>query len=236
MSSVPDASLKELIIHHLQLEHGPFWPPSHPLSPPSRMVAHMYPPFSPLGHRLLSIPPGSKSDPSTEATQIVGKILGSSDRNVSTALARLETIHAAESLHAALAKSNRLPVEVVYLLDGVVEKIEKRFFEEEEDPGQRMRVALALHAIRLVGTESYSEGMEWEELTRRLLEEDEVCGHGFGDIVRGDDGLEEVLGAARGLLAAGDSDNQRVTCFHQNFHVYLTERYSEFLASDGCRG
>jgi hypothetical protein len=117
-----------------------------------------------------------------------------------------------------------------------VEKIEKRFFEEEEGPGQRMRVALALHAILLVGTESYSEGMEWEELARRLLEEDEVCGHGFGDIVRGDDSLEEVLGAARGLLAAGDSDNQRVTCFHQNFHVYLTERYSEFLASDGCRG
>jgi hypothetical protein len=197
----------------------------------------MYPPFSALGHRLRSLLPGSDDDlPSIEATQIVHKILNSSERNVSIALARLETIHAAESLHAALALSNRLPAEVVHLLDGVVERIEKQFFDDDEkDPEQRTRAALALHALRLVGTRGYTEGLQFEELERRLLEEDEVCGHGFGGIVVGDDGLEEVLGATRGLLAADDSDKQRVTCFHQNFWVYLTERYSEFLTSGGCR-
>jgi hypothetical protein len=172
--------------------------------------------------------------PSVEATQIVHKILNSSERNVSIALARLETIHAAESLHAALALPNRLPAEVVHLLDGVVERIEKRFFDDEKDPEQRTRAALALHALRLVGTESYS-GLKFEELARRLLEEDEVCGHGFGGIVVGEDRLEEVLGATRGLLVADDFVEQRVTCFHQNFWVYLTERYSEFLTSGGCR-
>ncbi|KAK4223131.1 hypothetical protein QBC38DRAFT_503395 [Podospora fimiseda] len=251
LATVPPDDLASFIVHHLQLEHGHFWDmpldPSpfdpHDLAAPKRI----YPPLSPLGKRLLSSIPDQPSD---DANDLVSKVKELSGHNITDALHRLELVHQAESLDDIKHARDRLPSNIVDMFTGIFERqIQSRL---EGDFGQevKMRAALALHTIRIVGncqgTECNDDDEEEEDevcddgvlafklLKKRLMQEDKKCGHGFTEILEGKYGLDELLGAAGGLLVINTDMNQRVSFFSPSFYQYVKERYNEFLAGKEC--
>ncbi|KAK3988909.1 hypothetical protein QBC44DRAFT_397145 [Cladorrhinum sp. PSN332] len=266
MATAPPPYLDSFIIHHLQLEHGHFWDipldPSpfdtHDLGAPKRM----YPPLSPLGKRLVSTVPDQAS---SDAYDLVGRIANLCDGNITDALCRLELVHQAESLDAVKHARDRLPSNIVDMFNEIFcGQVQTRLEGDEHSQEVRVRAALAVHAIRIVGTcetagddddhdddfgmsdeEDEEEGDDEEKeekkdplafrwLKKRLIKEDQECGHGFTQILEGKYGLDELLGAAGGLLVINTDEKQRVGCFSQSFHQYVKERYNEFLAGGEC--
>ncbi|KAK4159883.1 hypothetical protein QBC43DRAFT_293501 [Cladorrhinum sp. PSN259] len=236
MSGAPRDAMSTFVVHHLQLEHGHFWDipldpcpwDAHDLGAPKRA----YPPLSPLGKRLVSTVP---DEVSSDAETIVGRIIDASSNNISTALLRLELVHQAQSLDDILYTRDRLPANIVDFFHGLVAKYVQEKLGEEFPLGIRVRAALAVHAIRTVGEQDMISGILWEDLKDILTEKDDECGHGFTEILEQEFGMQELLGAAGGLLTVKTtSAGCMIKCFHFSFHKYVDDRYDEFLAGGEC--
>ncbi|KAK4171921.1 hypothetical protein QBC36DRAFT_304897 [Triangularia setosa] len=231
INNAPEPSMKALILHNLQLEHGQFWP----LEPPMMSEKEEYPPVSCLGRRLLSS--NTPGEPSREASDLVDRLVQLSNGNPSIALCILEIVHQAESLDAVMDKKDRLPKTVVEMFDRLVgSQIQARVVDKELPREMRTRAALALHAIQIVGqAEDSFFGVDFETLREMLLEDSGRCArYGYEELLEGDEAVDEVMGAAGGLLAVRSGDgNYDVTCFHPDFYKYVNERYNEFLTGGG---
>ncbi|KAK4198681.1 hypothetical protein QBC40DRAFT_229527 [Triangularia verruculosa] len=218
-----DESAHELfVLHHLQLEHGRFWP--------GRLDEEEYPPLSPFGKRLLS-----KDGKAVQAKQLLHRILSLANGNISIALERIRFISDhAETSNTALALHDRLPPGVVAMFQALLLPIQRQAIHcPEEDV--RKRAALGLHAIRFVG-KSVTGKLKLESLRRKLIREDEGgCKHGFVKLLDVEPrALDMILIASAGLLGFEILEGiSSVMVFTQNFHMFVKQDYNKEMAR-GC--
>jgi len=236
-----------LIDHHLQSEHGQFLCSSTSTEAPPPLNSHKptYPPLSSIGNQLLPAIPASR------LASYLRSIISKSEGNVLNALCRIEAFHylGETGIESALGLegSDRLPSHLVAVFDELVARhVEVPLTSPNSSSETRMRAAMALHAIRIVGTKE-DRSTRFSNLKKDLLKADKVCGHGFGEVLgrleeQGlgeEDVLGYVIGTTGGLLTAGrafakSGRDPTVNTFHTDFWLYVKEEYNSFLAERRC--
>ncbi|KAK4182919.1 hypothetical protein QBC35DRAFT_135784 [Podospora australis] len=228
-------AFKSFIIHRLQLEHGAFWPHSHPQFPLADQDT--YPPLSSVGRRLAPLS-SAPDEVSPLAYNLIEKLSDTSFGNIAIALARIEMVLSTENLDEVLTTSDRLPPMIVSMFDGLVSSIVKERLASE-DPEARARASLALHTLHIMAKEEF-DGLEFDKVQTRLLEQQKqqvCCGpHRFLREVDREDLVDELLWASGGLLVSRlERDGTIiVSCADQNFFMYLSENYNELLSRGVC--
>ncbi|KAK8127354.1 hypothetical protein PG984_008462 [Apiospora sp. TS-2023a] len=213
--------LSVLVRDAIQQEHGDLGldtTATEQQTPGGRLL----PPLSPLGQELAA--PANRV--AGVAERLVEETATRSDDVVAIALLRLNHLWKAKTLKEARAVPDRLPRELLHVFDAGVAEI------ASQRPGSLQRF-LGLQAIRIVGR--YVEQIEthYDELKEELRavwegnDEPELS-----DVLDSEDGLEQVLFAARGFLTSRKAGGTVwVKCYQVDFHLYVAENYSDILSS-----
>ncbi|KAK7926949.1 tol protein [Apiospora marii] len=209
--------LSVLVRDAIQREHGDLGLDSpaqtSPGSPPC------LPPLSHLGQELAT--PANKT--AGVAEQLVEETASRSDDVVAVALLRLNHLWKAKTLKEARAVPDRLPRELLNVFDAGIAYVAAQTCDTQR--------FLGLQSIRIVG--KFVEQIEtpYEELKAGLREMWQGDESKLSDVLDSEDGLEQVLFAARGFLTSRKIwGGIWVKCYQVDFHLYVAENYSEVLS------
>lgn len=187
----PEEAMREYIAWDLEREHGDLGLGSSARKPP----------LSPLG-QVLNSKTASKS-----VQKYMEEIIDAAGGNIGMAKARLDLVHAMESLDDLEARRDQLPANIVTMFDSGLKRI-------LDQPNVHKEVALKALAAA-------ARDVRGEEVTviREILKK--------LDIRSGEDILEVV----RGFLTSTptDTENLRLAAFHSSFFRYIAERYHEAI-------
>ncbi|KAK8080774.1 hypothetical protein PG997_008592 [Apiospora hydei] len=213
---LPDG-LSVLVREAIQREHGDLGlddPAQKKPESPSRL-----PPLSHLGQELMT--PANRM--AQVAERLVEDTASRSEDHVAIALLRLNHLWRAKTLKEARAVPDRLPRELLNVFDAGVADIAAQ--------ACGIQRFLSLQSIRIVGRLIEQIEMPYEELKAELREAWKGDESELNGILESEDGLEQILFAARGFLASRKIWNCIwVKCYLVDFHLYVAENYSEILS------
>ena len=165
-----------------------------------------------------------KSARDTEAQELVDRIAGRAEENITLALARLELVYDLNTIEATKTVGDRLPSSITTLFNAGIQAIESQS-SDERDLGLK-----AIAAVAHAGSHGMS-GLKFADLDRWLREAASLTSQVDVHYVA-HRSLEEVLRATKGYLVATvppEETERFVEAYHGDFLEYAAGGYNESI-------